>query len=156
MAPDLKVTTDVAGGPATPGGTLTYTFTYANTGSAEATGVVLTEFVPASTRPGPAGDGRDNPGWTCHFTLAPINAYAICNYQVGTLAPQATGTAQFVVTVADRLPSTLRAIRNIVRIRDDGSHGFDPTPENNASVTETPIERPAPVAGSPTLYATRR
>jgi uncharacterized repeat protein (TIGR01451 family) len=150
MAPDLKIATEVAGGPATPGGTLTYTFNFANTGTAEATGVVLTEFVPAFTR----ADAAANPDWNCHFSLAPMHASAICTLEVGTLAPDATGTAQLVVTVADRLPSTLRAIRNVVRIRDDGTHGRDSTPENNVSYTETPIERTPPPA--PMLSATRR
>lgn len=152
MAPDLKITSDDGGGPVAPGGTITYALSYANTGTGDATGVVLIETVPPYTHFNAA---ESSDGWRCANVLAVgiTNALGTCVLHVGDLAAGATGTARFAVTVAERLPSTLRAIRNVVRIRDDGTHGHDPTPENNVAVTETPVEHPA---GSPVLYATRR
>jgi uncharacterized repeat protein (TIGR01451 family) len=155
MAPELSITSDDGDVTVGPGDTLTYTLSYANNGTAEATGVVLTEIVPAFTR---FNAEASSEGWRCNslHTAAGVNSSllpAICVLDVGSLAPNATGTATFAVTVGDRLPSSLRAIRNLARIRDDGSHGRDPNPHNNSATNETPIERPAPKPG---LNAVRR
>jgi uncharacterized repeat protein (TIGR01451 family) len=146
MAPDLSITSDDGDATVGPGDTLTYTLSYANNGTAEATGVVLTEIVPLFTR---FNAEASSEGWRCNslHAVAGVNSALLpttCVLEVGSLAPNATGTATFAVTVADRLPSTLRAIRNVARIRDDGSHGRDSNPHNNTAVNETPIARPEP------------
>src|SRR6185312_9401078 len=48
-APDFSLTKSDGGASVAPGGTVAYTLTYANSGNQGATGVVLTETVPANT-----------------------------------------------------------------------------------------------------------
>src|SRR2546425_376177 len=48
-APILAVSKTDSPDPVAAGGTLTYTLSYSNTGNANATGVVLTDTVPANT-----------------------------------------------------------------------------------------------------------
>jgi uncharacterized repeat protein (TIGR01451 family) len=143
MAPDLSITSDDGDGPVAPGGTITYNINYANTGAGDASGVMLIQTVPAFTR---FNAEASSEGWQCSNILASgaiSNALgSTCVLRVGDLAAGETGDARFVVTVAQTLPSSLRAIRSTVRIRDDGSNGRDPTPDNNIAVNETPIDHP--------------
>ena len=48
-APDLTLAKSDGGASVVPGGTISYTLTYANVGNQGATGVVITETVPANT-----------------------------------------------------------------------------------------------------------
>jgi len=94
-APDLtlsKTDGDVTG---YPDGTIAYTLAYANVGSQDATGVVITETVPVYTT-------YTGSGWTC---LPDANDGSTCTYAVGNLAVGASGTVTFTVTVDSNLPA---------------------------------------------------
>ena len=54
-APDLAIVKSDGGAGTSAGGTVTYTLSYSNDGDQGATGVVLTDVVPASTTFDPTG-----------------------------------------------------------------------------------------------------
>jgi len=89
-APLLALTRSDAPDPVTAGGNLTYTLTFANNGTADATLVVLTDTVPANTT-------------FVSATLAGTQAAGTVTWNLGTLAAGASGSAQLVVRVASPL-----------------------------------------------------
>ncbi|HEY0780820.1 MAG TPA: IPTL-CTERM sorting domain-containing protein, partial [Thermoanaerobaculia bacterium] len=133
--PDLVITLAASpSGSVPPGGNITYTLTYGNHGSRGATGVTLTETVPAGTNFVSAGSTA---GWTC---TPDGNAGSTCTLHVGALAAGAPdATATFVVHVLDPLPGNVTSISDTASIADDGANGADPTPNNNSSAVTTPI-----------------
>ena len=94
--PDLALTKSDGGASVAPGGTVAYTLTYANSGDPDATGVVLTETVPANTT---FNAGASTAGWVC----APNNnAGSTCTLAIGALAASGgSQTATFAVTVVN-------------------------------------------------------
>lgn len=130
---DLRIHKSDGGNLAVPGASLVYRLTYSNTGGLEATGVVITETVPAHTTFNAAAS---TPGWGCQNSGA---AGDICTYAVGNLLANGTNaTVDFAIVVVDPLPNSVTQIDNTALIGDDGKHGVDPTPQNRASVT-TPV-----------------
>ncbi|MEM1177831.1 MAG: hypothetical protein AAGM22_05775 [Acidobacteriota bacterium] len=147
-APDLSIAKDDGGGGTTPGATITYSLSFANSGDQDATGVVLTETVPANTTSG------TNPGWE----VAPVGSGTACDAQpagttcvrsVGSLAAGASGLATCSVVVDAALPPAVTQISNTVTIGDDGANGPDPTPGDNTSTD------PTPVTAAPDLFLTK-
>jgi uncharacterized repeat protein (TIGR01451 family) len=138
-APDLTLTKSDGGASVSPGGTVAYTLTYANAGNIGASGVGITETVPASTT---FNAGASTAGWSC----APNNnAGATCTLAVGTVAAgSGSSTATFAVTVDSALPGAVAQISNSASIADDGANGTDPTPGNNSASDTTPISGAAP------------
>ena len=133
QAPDLSLVKDDGGASTTPGGGVIYTLNYANVGSLAATGVLITETVPANTRfDAPASSG----GWTCSPDNLPG---AVCTLPLGSLAVGASGTAQFGLLVDTPLPAGTTAISNTASISDDGTQGFDLDPGNNSDTDSTPL-----------------
>ena len=78
--PALSLNKSDAGGTITPGGTLVYTLSYANTGNIGLTGVVLNETVPANTTFNVAASTA---GWSC-ANGSP--AGTSCTLTIGNLA----------------------------------------------------------------------
>ncbi len=107
-----------------PGGTVVYTLTYTNTGPADATGVVITETVPANTT------FASTPGWTC--------VGVTCVFPVGAVNGGTSGAVNFAVTVDNPLPAGITQIANSAVIGDDGTHGPEPSGDNTATET-TPL-----------------
>ncbi len=123
----------------TPGSTLTYTIDYANAGYQNATGVVLTETLPAGTTFNAAASTA---GWT---QVGSTNQYTL---NIGTIAGTnagegGTGTAVFVVGVVSSAPTGLDQIANSVSIAYDGSQGPDTDLSDNTS-TDTDTLDAAP------------
>jgi len=117
---DLSVSKTASPPPYAPGGTITYTISYRNLGNATATGVVLTETIPASTTVvGPSGWVRV--GSTNQYTLAVADV------------PASSGprTATLVVSIDDDLPAGDFSFTNVVEIGDNGASGPDYNPANN-------------------------
>jgi uncharacterized repeat protein (TIGR01451 family) len=138
-APDLSLTKSDAGASSAPGGTVAYTLSYANTGNRGASGVALTETVPANTTFNP---GASTAGWSC---VPNNNAGSTCTLAIGAVAGGGDGgAATFAVTVDDPLPLGVTEISNSASIADDGSNGTDPTPGDNAAADTTPIVVPTP------------
>jgi uncharacterized repeat protein (TIGR01451 family) len=106
-APDLSLTKSDGGASVAPGGTVAYILTYANTGNRGASGVVLTETVPANAT---FNAGASTAGWVC---VPNNNAGSTCTLAVGSLAAGGGNqAATFAVTVAnpDNLNLTVPAI----------------------------------------------
>jgi uncharacterized repeat protein (TIGR01451 family) len=132
-APDMTIAKSDGGATTTPGGTVSYTLSYANTGNRGATGVVLTDVVPASTTFNPGGSTA---GWVC---TPNNNAGSSCTLAVGSVAPGANGSATYSVVVASPAPAGLDAVSNTATVADDGTNGTDPNPTNNTSTDTTPV-----------------
>jgi uncharacterized repeat protein (TIGR01451 family) len=88
--PALSITKIDGPDPVAAGGTLTYTLTYANFGNSDATGVVLTDMVPANTSFVSATAGGSLSGDTV-------------TWSVGNLAAGGSGSVQMIVRVASPL-----------------------------------------------------
>jgi len=88
--PVLTIATTDAPDPVAAGGNITYTITGANTGTGSATGVVVTDTVPANTTFVSATAGGTLSG-------------SVVTWNVGTLAAGASGSLQMVVRVASPL-----------------------------------------------------
>jgi len=127
-APDLKVTKTDGGVSKTPGSVLTYTVTYTNTGTQGATGVVLTETVPANTT-------FSGAGWSC----GAITPGGICTKIIGGLTAGGSGSTSFVLTIASSVAAGVTTITNTVTIGDDGANGADLNPANNTGTDTTPL-----------------
>jgi RHS repeat-associated protein/uncharacterized repeat protein (TIGR01451 family) len=128
--PDLILAKSDADIAARAGDVITYTLTYSNMGEQAATGVVVTDPVPDNTI---FNAGRSSPGWT---QVDGTNVYA---YDLGSVAAGTSGTVIYVVTIDDPLPDGISAIHNTATIADDGTHGADPTSENNTDAVTTPL-----------------
>ena len=89
-APSLSIAMTDSPDPVAAGATLTYTLSYANNGNANATGVVLTDSVPASTTFVSATGGGSLSG-------------GVVTWNLGTLATGASGSVQVTVLVASPL-----------------------------------------------------
>ncbi len=137
--PDLSISktdNDVTAGP---GDVAVYLLTYANNGTQDATGVIITETVPVDTTYNAAGSTA---GWSC----LPSNAAgSICTFTVGNLNVGVSGSLNFAVQVDDPLPTGVNAIFNTVSIEDDGSNGDDSNPDDNSDDEQTSVLLNPPV-----------
>jgi len=133
--PDMTITKTDADISTVPGGTITYTLTYDNVGNQDATGVVVTETVPANTTFTTTGSSA---GWSCADGAA---AGTSCTLTLGAVpASDPAGTLTFAVVVDNPLPTGVTEINNAVTIADDGANGDDPTPGNNSDDEVTPLD----------------
>jgi fimbrial isopeptide formation D2 family protein/uncharacterized repeat protein (TIGR01451 family) len=142
-APDLAIGKEDGGVSTTPGGTVVYALAYQNIGNQAATGVVISDTVPANTVFNPAAS---TVGWVC---VPDNNPGSNCGLAIGTVAGGGTGSVNFAVTVDDPLTAGVTEIANSALIADDGSNGPDPTPGNNADGDTTPV------AAGPDLVITK-
>jgi uncharacterized repeat protein (TIGR01451 family) len=140
---DLQINKTDGGITTAPGDVVAYTLTYANVGGVTATGVVITETVPANTTFNAAASAPTT--WDCADGSGPGT---ICTTLVDSLAPNDGGTATFALTVDNPLPSGVTQIANTASIGDDGASGPDPTPQNNVSSDTTPVNVPVPAPTS--------
>jgi uncharacterized repeat protein (TIGR01451 family) len=140
---DLQINKTDGGVTTAAGGVVAYTLTYTNVGTTAATGVVITETVPANTTFNAAASVPTT--WDCADGSGPGT---VCITLVDSLAPNAGGTATFALTVDDPLPSDVTEIANTASIGDDGASGPDPTPDNNTSSDTTPVNIPVPAPPS--------
>ncbi|MBC7084657.1 MAG: DUF11 domain-containing protein, partial [Firmicutes bacterium] len=120
IVPDLAISKTDGRTLVTPGEMLTYTVTITNQGGRAATGVVVTDTLPLHTTyvPGSASHDGVYDGGQVIWTIA-------------TLGAGESVTRTFRVTVDNPLPAGVTHLTNTVVVRDDGTHGSDPTPGNN-------------------------
>jgi len=128
-----------------PGNVITYTLTYTNTGPTDATGVIITETVPANTTFNALAS--DPTVWSCPDRSP---AGTTCPFTVGRLAAGDTDTVTFAVTVDDPLPQGVTEIFNTAVIGDDGASGPEPLYDNSDS-EDTPLTIPEPPTPIPTI-----
>lgn len=116
---------------AVPGNTLTYHLTVSNLGNRTATGVVVTESLPAYTT---FNAGASTPGWSC--------VGSICTFNIASLpsGAWAGNPLVFAVTVNNPVPTGVDQLTNIVNITDDGLNGVDVDPNNNDDYDDTPLD----------------
>jgi len=138
-APDLEIVKADGGVTAVPGNVITYTLDYRNKGNQNATGVVLTEIVPANTTFDAAGSTagwicapNNNPGSTCTYTVAGA-----------VVAGDPAVTVNFALRVNDPIPASVNQISNTASIDDDHSNGTEPTPADNSDTELTPLDATA-------------
>ena len=133
-APDLALTKNDGGATASPGGSVVYTLYYTNTGNQGATGVTLTETVPANTT---FNAGSSSADWSC---ISGAPAGTLCTLTVGSLAGGGVGGSRaFAVTMDSLVPAGVEQILNTASVGDDGSNGADSTPGNNTASDTTPV-----------------
>lgn len=140
-APDLQLTLSDGGNIVHAGDLISYTLVYSNVGSQDATGVFISDTVPAGTIFDASGSAG---GWVCVDGVSTT----VCTFAVGDLAVTFNGSISFTVRVDDPLGIETTEIINIAAISDDGNNGVDETPSDNSTLVVTRIAPPnqAPVA----------
>ncbi|MDB6175336.1 MAG: hypothetical protein JWL59_4647 [Chthoniobacteraceae bacterium] len=130
-APDLVLTHADGVTATTPGSLLTYNLAYHNDGHQDATGVVLTETLPAGTS---FNANASDSGW---IEATPgVFTFAIGNLAAGTIG----GTVKFAVNVKSPAAAGLDQIEATVAIADDASNGADLTPGNNTAADSNTLD----------------
>ncbi len=119
-SPDLSISKTDGQTTVQPGQTLTYTLTITNLGTQEAVGIVLTDTLAAETIFVAAGEGGSE-------------ADGLVSWPLFNLAGGAVTRRTVVVRVKDSLPFGVDTIVNTAYVIDDGSHGPDPSPDNNSA-----------------------
>ncbi len=131
--PDLTISKTDGGIASGPGQTVVYTISYDNIGDQNATGVVITETVPANTT---FDVGMSTVGWGC---LPDGNAGSVCTFTVGNLNVGGGGAIDYAIIIDDPLPTNVKVIVNAVSIADDGTNGMDSNPADNTGGDNTPV-----------------
>ncbi len=126
IVPDLVLTKTDGVTYVSPGDVVVYDLNVENVGSADATGVVITETVPANTTFNLANSSATWVG--CADGAA---AGTTCVLTIGDLNSGANTTRQFAVNIDNPLPANTATITNTAVTGDDGTKGNDPTPPNN-------------------------
>ncbi len=117
-APDIAVTKDDGITEVRPGGALSYTITVSNLGNQGATGVVLSDPIPAGTSFVSASDGGAESGGTV-------------TWPAFSLAAGASVTRTLNIQVNDPAPVGQATVDNTATAADDGTNGTDSDPTNN-------------------------
>ncbi len=120
-----------------PGESLIYTLTYTNAGVIAATGVVITETVPANTAFNAAASLPTI--WSC-APGAPAGTACTTTIPGAVAGSGGTGSVTFAITVDDPLLSGVTAIANTAVIGDDGANGPDPAVVDNTGNATTPLD----------------
>lgn len=125
IGPLLTVSMTDAPDPIAAGGTLTYTLTYANTGDTDATGVIITDSVPANTS----------------FTSATAGgtlSSGVVTWSLGTVAAKASGTVLLTVKVNSPLVNGTTLTNGTYNIDCNENAAVAGTPVNT-TVTSAPV-----------------
>jgi uncharacterized repeat protein (TIGR01451 family) len=135
-APDLVLDVNDAIGAAAPGATLTYTLHYLNAGNQNASGVFITQMLPAGAIFSVVGSTA---GW---IQTAPDAR--VFRLDIGGLAGNGgEGTARFSIALDTPALAGVEQITTNATIGDDTSGGPDLVPENNSSAdTDTLVAAP--------------
>jgi uncharacterized repeat protein (TIGR01451 family) len=145
---DLRISKDDGGVSVAASDTIQYTILFTNTGQTEASGVVLTETVPANTT---FNNTESTVGWSC----SGIMVGSTCTYAIGIVAGLGGGgQVFFAVDVVHPFPIAVTEVFNTVEIGDDGASGLDQNPDDNIGSDTTPIIVPqiAPKLFLPAIF----
>lgn len=140
--PDLSISKTPGTATVHAGESIAWTLTARNLGTQGATGVVLTETVPAhASFLSFSSDAR----WVC-TNLTPGST---CTLDLGQLPAQTAQQVDFAVAVSSRLPASAQTLLNTVTIADDGLNGPEVTLANNTAIAT------ATLVGVPDLVLTK-
>jgi uncharacterized repeat protein (TIGR01451 family) len=126
---DLSITKSGSPNPVTSGQRLTYTITVSNGGPQNATGVTVSDPLPASTHFNSASSTQGTCTRSTTTTPEPKDGTVTCS--LGGLANGATATVTIVVT-----PTTLGTLTNTASVTGDQA---DPTPADNSATATTTV-----------------
>ncbi len=134
--PDMAVTKSDHGITSMAGGTVVYDVSYSNVGRRNASGVVLTETVPANTTYNAAASAPSV--WNC---LPNNNAGSTCTIAIGSVLGGGAGMHRFAVDVDNPLPPGVVQITNTASISNAivNPGDADPVAGNNSSTDTTPV-----------------
>lgn len=135
-APDLAITKDDGLTTVTPGQSVTYALTVANVGNQGATGVVVTDTLPANVTFVSASDGG---------TLAS----GVVTWNIGTLTGGGTTITRTLTVQVNANATPGGTVTNTATVADDGTNGPDPTPGNNTATDTDQLP-----ANQPTIQTT--
>ncbi len=124
-APDLQLTKTDGLAMAAPGQVLTYTLTITNAGNRGATGVSVTDTLPAHVAFLSASNSGAEAGGVVTWPGFSLGGGGL------------TVTRTVTVRVADPLPAGVFSITNAAAVTDDGANGPEPTPGDNAGADTT-------------------
>jgi len=118
-----------------------YAINYSNTGTSDATGVIITESIPDYTKLLPE---RSTLSWVCDEDAT--TSGTACTFEIDRVAKGTVGrlALSFVVLVDRFIPEDVMVISNVVQISDDGIRGTPPTAAQLIEVT-TPVLRPTSI-----------
>ncbi len=125
-APDLVISKQTADSTVQPGGTITYRVTVTNTGTRDATDVIVDDPLPLGAT---ALCGSETPT----ATNCDTGGYT---WIVALLAVGGSKEFDFAASVADPMPAGSHVVTNTATVTDGGGNGSDPTPENNTATVE--------------------
>ena len=152
---DLQLTKTVNMTATVPGSTFVYGVAYTNSGPLTLTGVVITDylgFAPQGQASAPAMPYLvvldKSPAWQW---VQASSMGSIYQYDVGTLYPNQTGVLTMVIQLYNTVPYTVNLMNNHALITDDGLHGYDMNPSNQAPDVSTPIQGPDLVITAPRI-----
>jgi uncharacterized repeat protein (TIGR01451 family) len=120
-SPDLSVTKSDGVATVTPGETVVYQLIVTNSGNQAATGVYVTDALPAYTTFVGASDGGSQ------------TTLGVVTWPTFELSGGAIVARTVTVAVATPFPADTNIITNTATVADDSSNGSDPTPENNTA-----------------------
>lgn len=120
-APDLSIDKDDGITTVVPGQTYTYDLVVTNNGNIAATGVTISDTLPA-------GIEFDSCSDSCDSSALPDVTWVLPGSLAGA-GGQVTVTLTVLVT--DPAADGLETITNVASVTDDGTNGADPTPANN-------------------------
>jgi len=112
-----------------------YTLTYTNSGNAPAQNVSIVETVPTHTT---FDQANSDAGWNCPNASG---AGVVCTFEVGTIAPNTTGSVTFVAVVNPFVDDTVMQIVNNANVVADLGAGLGVSGAAAASQT-VQIQRP--------------
>ena len=115
---DLALTKDDGEDVVVAGQPVTYTLTIINGGTGTATGIVLSDTLPASTAFVTATDGATRLG-------------NVVTWPTFDLDRGETETRRVTVRLPEAIPAGVEAITNTASVADDGTHGPDLSPADN-------------------------
>jgi uncharacterized repeat protein (TIGR01451 family) len=124
-APVLKLAKRLQSGTGTPGATLVYQLTVANTGNQDSAPATLGETVPANTAFNAAASA---PGWACSGT----GPGSTCTLPIGGVPAGGSTSALFAVAIANPLPAGVTAVTNTACVAGTQACGSVTTPTNGA------------------------
>ena len=133
---DLSVTKTGSPDAVVAGDSLTYTLTVTNDGPSQATGVILTDTLPA----GVTFDGANPSQGSCS------EAAGVVTCDLGSLAGGASATVIVVV-----IPGAAGTVTNTARVEGDGT---DLNGDNDTATHDTIVDAPVPPTPTPTPTAT--